>query len=298
MCSLSVGLALSGCVKEQPGQGTDNDKMKISLTTSSPETRTYIDDDGSETNPFVTYWSEDATEKIGVFVVDPATPTNNAEFMGIVDGGLNTATFNGTISNPGGSEAVPLYAYYPYQAGAQGTAGALVINIPNEQVASPLGFDPAANIMVSDKLDIVPSTFTGSGNIRFLHKNAFIKVKAGTITEGLGVSADEKVVSVTVTNLDGKITGDYTADLTNPKLPLSEGVGTRYNSVKLSIPEAQRTTLADFTGWLCIATTEINPAPDGKGLQIVIETETNVIRKTFVPKRKPLSPKARSIPSP
>ena len=128
----AIVLAAS-CVKENPAQ--DNGQVSVNYVpmefTSAVETKTELSDGKVK-------WL--AGDQISIFDNSATAETHNNSFVTTGDG-----SFTGTVPE----DATEFYALYPYREASSLTDGAININLPAEQTATPGSFADDLAIMVA-----------------------------------------------------------------------------------------------------------------------------------------------------
>lgn len=200
-------IALFSCQKEA-NVPTGAPTVKLTLTTESAETRTFIEQSGTTWLP---YW--DANDVLGVMVDDaydkPYSLTNTVPAPG------RTGTFTGTIEATDGEHT--LTAWYPKDLKAGRNESVIKYVLATEQNPTSLTtFDPSLDLLVG-----LPETFTvtnGTANVdamRFRRVFAVVKVTLKDQTTGLANTLVTRVALTGASTLAGKAnveitTGDIT----------------------------------------------------------------------------------------
>ena len=198
-------LAAVSCQREKDFSG---DGVAITVTAGIPETRTFIENDGTA---WIPYWNQN--DVLGV-MVDEAYDKPNGLKNTSADG--RTATFSGTLDNVADGEHV-LTAWYPKDLKVGRSGSVLKYDLSGEQTLPSLtSFDPSMDLLVG-----MPATFTvadGKANVddmRFRRVFAVVKVTLkdeSTKLTGRKVSRVALTASATLTGrADVEITtGDIT----------------------------------------------------------------------------------------
>lgn len=185
MFAAAAAATLVSCNKEieKPEVPQENEGIKVVINTGAPETKTYVEG----TTP---KWK--GTDAIGVFT---GSDDINAKFTNTKADG-EAASFSGSLAAAG-----TYYAYYPYSTDGANDKGALV-KIPEEQHPTPTSFDGAADILLSEALDVT-TTGTQSIDARFKRLGAFLKFNFTDGTTGKRLEGEHAtLVSVIVNNAD------------------------------------------------------------------------------------------------
>ena len=156
MLAAVAAAALVSCAKEmdKPEVAPEGEGIKVSLQADAV-TKTYIEG-------VTPKWK--ATDAVGVFTGSDAT---NKKFTNTKADG-EAAVFEGTVDAAG-----TYYAYYPYSTGGASNLGALV-EMPHTQYPTPTSFDGAADLLVSEAIDVTASG-DQSLNVKFRRLGAFLK---------------------------------------------------------------------------------------------------------------------------
>lgn len=185
MFAAAAAATLVSCNKEieKSEVPQENEGIKVVINTGAPETKTYVEG----TTP---KWK--GTDAIGVFT---GSDDINAKFTNTKADG-EAASFSGSLAAAG-----TYYAYYPYSDSGANDTGALV-KIPEEQHPTPTSFDGAADILLSEALDVT-TTGTQSVDAKFRRLGAFLKFIFIDGTTGKRLAGEHAtLVSVIVDNAD------------------------------------------------------------------------------------------------
>ena len=187
MLAAAAAAALVSCNKEieKPEVPQESEGIKVVINTGAPETKTYVEG----TTP---KWK--ATDAIGVFT---GSDEVNVRFTNTKADG-EAGSFSGSLASAG-----TYYAYYPYSDSGANDTGALV-KIPEEQHPTPTSFDGAADILLSEALDVT-TTGTQSIDARFKRLGGFLKFSFTDETTGKRLSGEySTLVTVVVNNGDNR----------------------------------------------------------------------------------------------
>mgnify|MGYP002620814524 CR=1 FL=1 len=202
-------LALSACQEEQPLQVEPEGRVAVTIHAGMPETRTYIEYDGSA---YVPYWHQG--DALYVMVDEDygtkKTFTNNAE-----DG--RTGTFTGTLDAEDGTHT--LTAFYPKAMNDGRSEQVFKFQLAENQVLPSLStFDGDNDLLVAE-----PKELTVSGNtatvdgMRFRRLLGVVKVvlKDGTAE---GILSALKVKGVKLSSSAALLTGRVCVDITTGEI--------------------------------------------------------------------------------
>lgn len=188
MLSAVAAVALVSCNKEieKPveEQVTVGEGIQVTINAVESDTKTYIEG----TTP---KWK--ATDAVGVYT---GAAGANVKFTNTKADG-EAAVFEGTVPASG-----TYYAYYPYSSATPNENGQFV-QIPSDQHPTPTSFDGAADILISQAIEINTTDAT-TVNTRFRRLGSFLKfvfVDGTTGSRLNGVTATK--VSVIVDNVYG-----------------------------------------------------------------------------------------------
>ena len=215
-------LLLSAAVACQREKNVDpKGTVEITVTAGVPDTRTYIENDGTA---WIPYWN--TGDVLGVMVDenygDPVSLTNTAEPG-------RTGTFSGTLKEGVTDGEHTLTAWYPKDLRAGRAESVLKFVLAEEQTLPSLtSFDPAMDLLVG-----MPETFVVTDrkanvdNIRFRRVFTVVKV---TLKDESTLLASKKVSRVALTasgaNLAGKAHVEITTgDITRWENPSSTVAG-------------------------------------------------------------------------
>ena len=203
-------LLLAAAVSCQREKNVDpKGTVEITVTAGVPETRTYIENDGTA---WIPYWN---TGDVLAVMVDDAYDKPNGLKNTSEDG--RTATFSGTLDNVADGEHV-LTAWYPKDLKDGRAESVFKYVLAEEQTLPSLtSFDPAMDLLVG-----MPETFTvadGKANVDNMRFRRVFTVVKVTLKDESTLLAGKKVSRVALTasgaNLAGKAhveitTGDIT----------------------------------------------------------------------------------------
>lgn len=238
--------------------------------TSSLETKTYIEKEGSVYKPF---WSAD--DKVGL-CFDSMESTCITLENSLESGSL--AIFVGSASLDAEDIPEQAYAWYPrsaYTSGYNESEGGF--NIPEFQHPTLTSFDPAADLLIS-KPHQVNITVSQSGDteinlddLRFARPMAVLKITP----DGEGL-AGETVKSVSVSSPDSKtLSGRAKVDMTDASI---ESWTISTSSVTASYSGNDFVVNGENSAYIVVAPAEFE---SGNQLIITIATETKTATKTI-----------------
>lgn len=285
-CAAFVGMTLlSGCADIDVFTWEKGNTQITATVDETRGTRTLVDpNSGTEVTGIL--WNE--TDRLGVF----GGTTNNAEFKGTFTGTAATGNFTGDLT----SGDTPRYAYYPYNAAAN---GAEVTSVP-VSIGYEQDYTDVTSIADNDIKAADNAVQSGSGyHFTFRPMVSMMKfdVNASNPVEALtqgGFSTNEQLVSIHVEEyipesaeeaaaLAGTESlpwvGDFTMNLTN----LDEGLtpvvpeeGAAPSAIKLNLTQKPGLNNGSVTAYACVAP----HIKQGQTLQIRLETTQHWISFT------------------
>ena len=193
--------------------------VAITVTAGIPETRTFIENDGSA---WIPSWNKDDVLAV---MVDEAYDKPNGLKNTSEDG--RTATFSGTLENVQDGEHV-LTAWYPKELKAGRAESVMKYLLAEEQTLPSLtSFDPTMDLLVG-----MPATFTvtdGKANVDNMRFRRVFTVVKVSLTDESSKLAGRKVSRVALTaaaTLTGKANVEITTgDITKWETPSSTVAG-------------------------------------------------------------------------
>ncbi len=209
-------LALVSCQREKD---LSRDGVAITVTAGIPETRTFIENDGTA---WIPYWNQGDTLAV---MVDGAYEKPNS-LRNTAENG-RTATFTGTLKDVADGEHV-LTAWYPkgLKAGRAESVHKYVL-ATEQKLPSLTTFDPAMDLLVG-----MPATFTvadGKANVDNMRFRRVFTVVKVTLKDESTLLAGKKVSRVALTaaaTLTGKANVEITTgDITKWETPSATVAG-------------------------------------------------------------------------
>ena len=198
-------LLLAAAVSCQREKNVDpKGTVEITVTAGAPETRTFIEYDGTAWLPS---WNKDDVLAV---MVDDAYDKPNGLKNTSEDG--RTATFSGTLDNVADGDHV-LTAWYPKELKAGRSGSVLKYLLAEEQTLPSLtSFDPAMDLLVG-----MPETFTvadGKANVDNMRFRRVFTVVKVTLKDESTLLAGKKVKRVALTATGANLTGKADVEIT------------------------------------------------------------------------------------
>lgn len=198
-------LLLSATVACQREKNVDpKGTVEITVTAGAPETRTYIENDGTA---WIPYWN---TGDVLAVMVDDAYDKPNGLKNTSEDG--RTATFSGTLDNVADGEHV-LTAWYPKDLKDGRAESVFKYVLAEEQTLPSLtSFDPAMDLLVG-----MPETFTvadGKANVDNMRFRRVFTVAKVTLKGESTLLAGKKVKRVALTATGANLAGRANVEIT------------------------------------------------------------------------------------
>ena len=198
--------AMASCQQERPYSGEN--AVAITVTAGVPETRTFIEDNGTVYQPS---WNKD--DVLGVMVDgnygSPVSMKNTA-------GNGRTATFTGTLTNVEDGEHT-LTAWYPKDLKAGRSESVHKYVLATEQTLPSLtSFDPAMDLLVG-----MPAVFTvadGKANVDNMQFRRVFTVVKVTLKDGSTKLAGKKVSRVALTSSAATLAGKANVEITTGEI--------------------------------------------------------------------------------
>ena len=202
---LLLALAAVSCQREKNFVKGD---VAITVTAGAPETRTYIEYDGTAWLPS---WNKDDVLAV---IVDDAYDKPNGLKNVAEDG--RTATFSGTLSDVADGEHV-LTAWYPKDL-KNGRAGSVLkyVLATEQTLPSLTTFDPAMDLLVG-----MPETFTvtdGKANVDNMRFRRVFTVVKVTLKDESTLLAGKKVSRVALTASGANLAGRVNVEITTGEI--------------------------------------------------------------------------------
>lgn len=205
-------LSTVGCGRDVIPEKITDHAVRFTINTSAPETKTYIEYDGTDT--YTPYWH--SSDKIGVFfgTWDANASLQTTFSNTLPDGRKGSFSGQGTVS----STEQTIYAFYPAGAFAKTYADQkLGVTIPAIQKPTATSFDKDADILINRPY---PITITNSSvvinDMHFTRVLSLLKVVVIDGTSGNSISADKiKSISITSEMDNAALTGRYVWDFVN-----------------------------------------------------------------------------------
>lgn len=250
-------LAVCSCSGfDEDGSAVGGSRFVIEAVQSdySALTRTQVGNIGGD-GSLLMQWSPN--DSIGVF----GSSTANALFTGINSAAAYETSFAGQLTQGD----VPLYAYYPYTAGAT-SAGAVPVSIPAVQK-----YVDESSICRYDVKAASSLTVESDGTCRMAMRQMLALVRFEISLTGVdGMSTDEKLRSISI-ETGSPVAGGYTFNLADLDAGLTPAAGGEVStSVQINFPDEPSLdgTVVAYaclapgahagTDWRCVMTTDSN----------------------------------------
>ncbi len=197
----AVALAICGC-SMQDNYEPQGETVKITLSASSPETKTYFGEK-NESNKYPTLWSE--TDRVYVSI-NANGDSYGLSSPAVVSNGGKNATFDVNLTTPSAEEYI-LYAYSPKDSYSEDnkvntggayntvTGGKIRLWIPKVQTPTATSVDPHAQLIFG-KSETLTELGDKSVDMTFTHWTAYGKMSL----TGLALDEGDAIKSVTLTS--------------------------------------------------------------------------------------------------
>ena len=231
--------------------------VEITVTAGMPETRTYIEDNGSSWLP---YWNQG--DVLGVMVDEaydkPFSLTNTASDS-------RTAAFTGTLKDVADGDHV-LTAWYPKDLKAGRSGSVLKFELTDEQELDDLStFDPSMDLLVG-----MPETFTvaeGKADVDGMRFRRVFTVVKVTVKDESTLLGGVNVSRIALTSSASTLTGKANVEITTGEITKWEN--------------ASSTVAGNFSGdefvmdGTCAAFLIVNPATLAAGSVLTLDVTTD-----------------------
>jgi hypothetical protein len=196
---------------DKPSAKEGTKTLTVTLTASMPESKTYIEKDGTVYHP---HWT--VGDQISVFTYNGTTAVDNDIPFSVtsVDASTGAATFTGTIPAPTSDVTYKFYAIYPYCAGIT-DATAFKFPIAQKQTSTATSFDPSCDVLVATPVDvpITSGTATTTANFSFTRLTSVVRFNI-SYTDLNSIASTDEIESVYLTSTGNTIGGSCSIDLT------------------------------------------------------------------------------------
>src|SRR5574344_448760 len=235
---------------DKPSAKEGTKTLTVTLTASMPESKTYIEKDGTVYHP---HWT--VGDQISVFTYNGTTAVDNDIPFSVtsVDASTGAATFTGTIPAPTSDVTYKFYAIYPYCAGIT-DATAFKFPIAQKQTSTATSFDPSCDVLVATPVDvpITSGTATTTANFSFTRLTSVVMFNI-SYTDLNSIASTDEIESVYLTSTGNPIAGSCSIDLTAATPTITPGA---VNTVHAIAPAS--TTCNNSSLYLSVVPTSLS----------------------------------------
>jgi len=263
---LTLALLVLSCSKEFEQRSND---VKFILKSSSPSTKTYIEEDSNDQGTYYPYWHKG--DVLGCLFNLPTTQTTSVDLLlSNKSNNGETASFEGTTSytEKGGY----IYPVYPNSAIKGFGNGSISLQVPSEQFPTITSFDPSADILVGRQCYFMVED--GEVLVDDLYFKRIMSVLRVNLSNSDASGEEVEYVSVSV-NGTNRLSGKAEVDIENASISSwiesSNSVTAKYTTSKIKVG-----TTATNSAYLMVAPGVI---PSGSILTFTIKTSSHLICK-------------------